>query len=126
MVSKDHVPPGLDPAFIAQQKRRLEALRDQLVATAEGAGSEEEGLQLESVDEVRDSADGAETLAIQENDEAVFDRNPRRLSDIRRALEKIEQGTYGFSDLSDEPIPKARLEAMPEAIVTVEEKQASE
>jgi DnaK suppressor protein len=117
---------ALDATFITQQKQRLEALRDQLVADAEGAATEEQGLQLESVDQVRDSADAAETMAIQENDEAVFNRNPPRLRAIQRALEKIEQGTYGLSDVSGEPIPRARLEAMPEAVSTVEEKQASE
>lgn len=118
--------PALDAAFITRQKQRLEALRDQLVADAESAATEEQGLQLESVDEVRDSADSAETMAIEENDEAVFHRNPGRLSDIRRALQKIEQGSYGISDISGEPIPRARLEAVPEATATVEEKQASE
>ncbi len=39
---------------------------------------------------------------------------------------KIEQDTYGRSDGSGEPIPRARLEAMPEAVSTVEQKQASE
>lgn len=118
--------PALDAAFITQQKQRLEALRKELIADAEGAAVEEQGLQLESVDEVRDSADSAETMAIEENDEAVFKRNPQRLSDIRRALQKIEQGSYGISDISGEPIPRARLEAVPEATSTMEEKQASE
>ena len=40
---------------------------------------------------------------------------------IERALAKIEDGTYGFSDSSGKPIPRARLEAMPEAINTADE-----
>jgi len=124
MVANNGSRSSLDAAFITHQKKRLEALRDHLIANAEGAGREEEGLQHESVDEVRDSADSAETMAIQENDEAVFNRNPQRLNDIRRALEKIEQETYGLSDISGHPIPRERLEAVPEASVTVEEKNA--
>lgn len=108
--------PGLDAAFIARQKTRLEALRDQLVTVANDAGSDEQRLQDESVDEVRDSADSAETMAMQENDEATYRRNIERLKAIRRALEKIAQGTYGLSDISGEPIARARLEALPEAL----------
>jgi DnaK suppressor protein len=40
---------------------------------------------------------------------------------IERALEKIKDGTYGFSDVSGKPIPRDRLEAMPEAIFTADE-----
>jgi DnaK suppressor protein len=45
----------------------------------------------------------------------------RRLENIERALQKIDEGTYGLSDESGEPIPKGRLEAVPEAIRTVDE-----
>jgi DnaK suppressor protein len=43
---------------------------------------------------------------------------------IERALEKIKDGTYGVSDASGRPIPRDRLEAMPEAIYTVDEEAA--
>jgi len=36
-------------------------------------------------------------------------------------LSKIEDGTYGLSDVSGRPIAKERLEAMPEAIDAVED-----
>lgn len=107
---------GLAPAFVARQRSRLEALRDQLVAEADAAGSDEQSLQGESIDEVRDSADSAETMAMQENDEAIYRRGLERLATIRRALEKIEQGSYGVSDISGEPIAQQRLEALPDAV----------
>jgi DnaK suppressor protein len=47
-----------------------------------------------------------------------------RLAQVERALAKIEEGTYGLSDVSGRPIPQERLEAMPEAIDTVEEQAA--
>jgi DnaK suppressor protein len=49
-----------------------------------------------------------------------------RLARVERALQKIDEGTYGYSDMSGEPIPDARLEAMPDAINTVQEQAASE
>jgi DnaK suppressor protein len=45
----------------------------------------------------------------------------RRLAQVRRALRKLEEGTYGLSDLTEEPIPLARLEAIPWATANVDE-----
>ncbi|MDN3504411.1 MAG: TraR/DksA family transcriptional regulator [Rhabdochlamydiaceae bacterium] len=42
------------------------------------------------------------------------------LHQIERALEKIEEGTYGKCDMSGEDIPRKRLDATPYAIMTVE------
>jgi DnaK suppressor protein len=41
------------------------------------------------------------------------------LRQIDRALEKIEEGTYGICDISEETIPKPRLDAVPYACMTV-------
>ncbi len=43
-----------------------------------------------------------------------------------RALKKIEEGTYGSSDVSGHLIPRERLEAVPEAICTLAEEKAQE
>jgi len=40
------------------------------------------------------------------------------LRQIERALEKIEEGTYGVCDMTEEEIPKKRLEAIPYATRT--------
>ena len=45
---------------------------------------------------------------------------------IDRALEKIEEGTYGKCDLSGDDIPLARLEAVPYATMTVASQQKLE
>ena len=51
-----------------------------------------------------------------EMDATIGEQVERRLGDVERALQKIEEGTYGLSDESGEPIPRGRLEAVPEAI----------
>jgi DnaK suppressor protein len=38
-----------------------------------------------------------------------------RLSDVNRALDKIEAGTFGSCEVSNEPIEADRLEANPAA-----------
>ena len=47
-----------------------------------------------------------------------LDREPLALMD--RALEKMDEGTYGVCDGTGAKIPEARLNAIPHAIYTVE------
>ncbi|QDE39659.1 TraR/DksA family transcriptional regulator [Luteibacter pinisoli] len=116
----------LDAAFIAQQKARLVELRRQLVSVGNAAGSDEQAWQTAAGGEPQDEGDDGERFAQQEVDEAVLKHSEDRVAAVDRALEKIEEGTYGLSDESDEPIPRARLEAVPETIYTVEESEARE
>jgi DnaK suppressor protein len=48
------------------------------------------------------------------------------LRQIDRALEKIQEGTYGICDVSGEEIPVKRLEAIPYATMTVKAQQQME
>jgi len=43
-----------------------------------------------------------------------------RYNRVKRALGKIDSGTYGRCEVSGEPIPKERLEANPAALTTIE------
>lgn len=45
---------------------------------------------------------------------------------IDRALEKIEEGTYGLCDVTGDKIPRKRLEATPYAIMTIESQERME
>ncbi len=60
-----------------------------------------------------------------ENNDALSATLTEQLALIDRALAKIDEGTYGFSDQSGEPIALARLQAYPEAILTLDEAQAA-
>ncbi len=115
----------LDSDFIERQRKRLEALRDQLSRTAE-SGVGPSRLRDENVDRPWDWEDEGALTTQRETDEAVHEAIERRLRDIGRALEKIDEGTYGLSDASGQTIPKARLEDIPEAIYTVEEEARRE
>ena len=45
----------------------------------------------------------------------------KELAQINKALERIDHGTYGISEVSGKPIPLARLEAVPSATKLVGE-----
>lgn len=49
-----------------------------------------------------------------------------RLTLLARAEEKIRQGTYGICEMCGEPIPRARLQAVPEAVLCVRCAEAEE
>lgn len=116
----------LDQEFIQQQRQRLEELREELSQLRDGLEedqrdrAENEGDMTEN-----DSGDMSQSLFTREVDATVEEQVERRLQHVERALQKIAEGTYGISDESGEPIPRGRLEAVPEAIRTVEEQQGS-
>ena len=54
-----------------------------------------------------------------ENDRILSSQLGPQLIAIDRALAKLDEGTYGFSDVSGLPIPIARLQACPQALGTM-------
>lgn len=112
---------NLSEAFIAQQRTRLEAMRQELLGGEEDTIADQRAAQEEHGDEPEEFEDAAQGMAQNEINQALHDANDQRIGDIERALQKIDDGTYGLSDESGDPIPQARLEAVPEAIFTVEE-----
>jgi DnaK suppressor protein len=71
-------------------------------------------------------ADEATNLYDDELDEGLADRLREELAAIERAEQRVEQGTYGLSVESGEPIPDARLEAIPWAERTAQEQERYE
>jgi DnaK suppressor protein len=114
----------LDREFIEQQKQRLQDLKSELERVRDGLQEDERFRAEEEGDFTEhDSGDMSQSLFTREVDATVERQVERRLEHVERALQKIEEGTYGLSDDSGEPIPRGRLEAVPEAIRTVEEQQ---
>ena len=58
-------------------------------------------------------ADGATELFEEERDEGLAERLPEELAALERAEGRLEEGTYGVSIESGQPIPDERLEAIP-------------
>ena len=116
----------LDERFVAQQKERLRELREELLRIQRGVHGDEQNMSEEQGDTQLDSGDQSQQMFNREMDATIGEQAGLRLQDVERALEKIEEGTYGLSDESGEQIPKGRLEAAPEAIRTVDEQQSFE
>jgi len=116
----------LNEKFIQKQRLQLSRLRDSLKSTAEGAEKEESAVKGANNSESREYEDAAQNLDALEKVGLLVNRSVERLARVERALNKIADGTYGFSDVSGKPIPIERLEAIPEAVNTIAEQEASE
>jgi DnaK suppressor protein len=117
----------LDENFIAKQKERLQRLREELLRIMRAAEEDERTRTEQDADFTEhDAGDMSRDIFDREIDATIVEQIEQRLAIVERALQKIEEGTYGLSDVSGEPIPRGRLEAVPEAIRTVEEQQRFE
>jgi RNA polymerase-binding transcription factor len=118
---------ALDQEFVDSQKQRLIDLRDELARVRDGLEGDERGLEG-GQDEFTetDSGDMSQSIFDREMDATLEEQMERRLKEVDRALKKIEEDTYGICDDTGEEIPRGRLEAVPEAIRTVEAQQRFE
>ena len=73
-----------------------------------------------------ESADRASELYAEELDEGLSDDLREALGAVERAEARLEQGTFGLSVESGQPIPDDRLEAFPTGERTVEEQERYE
>jgi DnaK suppressor protein len=80
---------------------------------------ESKGYSQHQADEGTDDFD--RSISLQVSDEEF-----KILRQIDRALEKIEENTYGICDITNEEISLARLEAIPYATMTVKAQEMLE
>ncbi len=96
-------------------RQRLAEERTRIERELEAIGAQRPG------EEPEDTGDQANELDQAGKDEAIRDDLRRTLEAIERAEQRLEEGTYGKSVISGDPIPDGRLEAIPWADRTVEE-----
>lgn len=117
----------VDREFVEAQKAKLEQMREELREMERGLDTDQRDRAGDEGDFTEhDAGDMSQSLFTREMDSTVEQTIARRIEDIDRALQKIEEGTYGVCEDTGEPIPRGRLEAVPEAIRTVEAQQAYE
>jgi DnaK suppressor protein len=77
--------------------------------------------QLDEIDTDTDPVDDGALIEEEQVDEALVEQLRAELEAVERAEKRLEDGTYGFSVESGEPIPGKRLEAIPWAERTAQE-----
>lgn len=107
----------LSPNTINKFKKRLKAEQEQLSSMLEQHQQERENIRLSEASAERSpdptSADGG-SMAFELEKELTLDENTRHLlNQVEHALVLIKKKKYGNCENCGEPIPVARLEAIP-------------
>lgn len=101
----------MSDATLADRRAALEAeaaaLRQQLADLGLGEAG--------ALDFDQNFADSSQVTAERGEVEALAAKLREALSEVQRALEKIDEGTYGICERCGQPIAEARLEVMPAA-----------
>ena len=71
-------------------------------------------------------ADDATEIFEREKELGLAQSLEARIAQVEHALQRIEAGTYGECESCGKPIPKARLDALPEATLCIECKAGEE
>lgn len=116
----------LDAAFLEKQRQHLLRLRASLRTAARTSEADETAIETAAADSAREFEDEAQKLDALELEGSLGVRDAERLAQVDRALAKLDDGTYGLSDVSGRSIPRERLEALPEAVCTLEEERERE
>ena len=91
--------------LLGRERERIEA---SLADLKRVRGSEHEEAAQDT-----DPSDAGAVIEEDEIDEALERRLRQELEAVERAEQRVEQGTYGLSVESGEPLPAERLEAIP-------------
>ena len=121
---KNIIPVSLFDFTINKLKKKLLAEREQLVSMLEQHQQERENLRISEASAERSpdptSADGG-SMAFELEKELTLDENTKHLlNQIDHALVLIKKKKYGNCENCGEPIPLARLEALPYATLRKE------
>jgi RNA polymerase-binding protein DksA len=105
---------------IQRFRERLERERAEIRSRIAGRTRDIEAT-LPREDDIRDEGDEAKAVTDLDPELAENELDQVTLERIERALRRIEEGTYGISEVSGKPISIERLEAVPYATTLVEE-----
>lgn len=114
--------PFMNPRQLAYFRNKLLKWKDAILLEAQGTLTQ---LQSESLREA-DLTDRASSETDWSIELRTRDRQRKLISKIDAALRRIEEGEYGYCEVTGEPISLARLEARPIATMTVEAQERHE
>ena len=114
---------ALGEKFLAEQRELLLAERETYTRQAEALRAEAEQLAQEmepgDIQFDEESGEGGTMNVERERDLVMSAQARAAVDEIDRALAKIDAKTYGICESCGQPIPKARLKALPYAALCV-------
>ena len=116
-------PKTMNKTQLKKFKTLLEQKRDDIIRRAQQTLSEDMTLDA---NELPDEMDLASTEYLQSFTFRLRGREKTFLRKIQKALEKIEDGSFGLCEECEQPISLKRLEARPEAPLCIKCKEEQE
>jgi DnaK suppressor protein len=114
---------GPNAKFLQEQRLLLDSERAAYSRQAEALKAEADQLAEEmepgDIQFDEESGEGGTMNVERERDLALSAQAQTAIEEIDRALAKIDAGTYGICEQCGQPIPKARLKALPYAALCV-------
>lgn len=100
---------------IQSMKRRLEAKRDELQSNISSLTQAHPSPTdpIEASDGPQDFEDVAVDFLEIQQEQSVLVNEQSLLTEVLRALKRIDEGTYGMCVVCGNPVPEKRLEAIP-------------
>jgi RNA polymerase-binding transcription factor DksA len=112
---------------LALRRAELLRLRERIVRAAADLAANDEGLgEINSAAGDQHIADHASDLVDLELDQTLGENADNVIAEIDQALWRIEDGTYGTCVVCGSSIPEERLEAIPYAVLCLDDKRRQE
>ncbi len=120
--------PRFDKRYLTKQQNKLLTMREKLTDHLEHLEQEDEEIRLShelgDTQFSEESGEGDSSSVEHDNIKYISALEQDNLVQIEGALERIKDGTYGYSLASGRPIPVIRLDAIPEATLRADEKSS--
>jgi DnaK suppressor protein len=115
-----------EPSIDQARARELLSRARERIERSLAAQERDRAGDIEEIETATDVTDDAGLIEEEQVDDALVEQLRTELEAVERAMKRLEDGTYGFSIESGEPIPAGRLEAIPWAERTAEEQERYE
>ncbi len=115
-MTEDLYPDDYSPEFLEEMRQTLESRRAEIVNHSHLTRTNLQNRDNSPGDSIDESTEEQGTST----ELKLKDRERDLLNQVNNALERIDDGDYGYCDNCDEPIGVARLRARPVAIFCIE------
>jgi RNA polymerase-binding protein DksA len=109
---------------LLEEREELQRQAAEIDESSFGGGQSELTGDIASFDE--EFADAGTATFERERDLSLSNNIKDLMDKIDRALERIDEGSYGLCERCGRPIEKARIKALPYATLCIRDKQAEE
>ncbi len=113
----------MNPQMLEYFKQKLLDWKNELLKEAEETleelKEESETVEVDEIDKASDETNRALELRIR-------DRERKLINKIDKALKRVEDGSYGYCEITGQPIGIKRLEARPIVTMTIEAQEEYE